>query len=257
MSADVLTIISNFVFLVPMVEAFRRHRWTRAMIYASIIVFSSMYHACNSYRDRCVFDANFHRQLDFFFAQFVIPATALYIICFPHGWEFLERILLILFVVAIVLVQATMGEVFVAQLGITAVAFGFIVLYWVGYAIWKWMNKKKLGVSDNDGDNKYRYLPDYHWEPFAWGIALTGVASALFATELQNHNLYWAVHACWHSLAAMGQYFILQIKQAAPRYANMDAVIQNKAVSRWAMHELEKDPSHQHLLWHRTPKARV
>ena len=196
-----------------------------------------MYHACNSFEGHCVLNANFHRQLDFFFAQFVIPATALYIIIFPKEYAFLERILLILFAVSIIIVQATVGEVFMAQLGIVGVAFGIMLAYWIGYAIWSWAVKKTPN------------LPDYEWEYFAWGIALTGIASALFATELQNHNLYWAVHSCWHTLAAMGQYFILCIRPAAPRYANMDQMIREHVVGKWAKREM--------LLVHHTPHSRI
>ena len=234
--ADVLTILSNFVFLVPMAQAIKKHRWTRAVIYASIILFSSMYHACNSFEGACVFHANFHRQLDFFFAQFVIPATALYIIIFPKEIQFLERILLILFAIAIVLVQVTVGEVFAAQLVITAIAFGCMVVYWSVYALWAWANEEE------------HYFPHYDWECFAWGLGLTGLSASLFATELQNHNLYWAVHSCWHSLAALGQYYLLCIRPAAPRYANMDRMIKTRAVSKWAKREMR--------IVHHTPHGR-
>jgi hypothetical protein len=234
--ADVLTILSNFVFLVPAVKAFQLHRWTRGMIFLCIIVFSSLYHTCNSFEGACLFDAELHRKLDFFFAQFVIPATALYIIIFPKKWQFLERILLILFAIVIVIVQVTAGEVFYAQLLITAVAFAFMAAYWIGYCIW----------AHRTGQD--HYFPPYEWECFTWGIALTGISASLYATELQNHTLYWAVHSCWHSLAAIGQYFILCIRPGADRYANMDRMIAEKGVSNWARRKM--------IFVHQTPASK-
>lgn len=236
--AYILTVLSNFVFLVPTVEAVKQHRWTRACIYLGIVIFSSMYHMCNSFEGHCVFDAHFHRQLDFFFAQFVIPATALYIIIFPHDWLFLERFLLIGFAVGIVLIQVTAGEVFSAQLALVAAAFALMLLYWIGYAVWLWAVKKQKPD-----------MPPYDWEYFFWGIALTAVASSLFATESQNHNFRWAIHSCWHALAAMGQYFILMIRPPAPRYANMDALIHDQVVSKWAHNEMR--------MIHHTPAGRI
>lgn len=233
----VLTILSNLLFIIPMIEAFRRHRFTRAMLFLGVLVFSSMYHTCNSFYGACVFNANFHRQLDYFFAQFTIPATALYIIIFPESIQFLERILLIIFAVMVVILQSQMGEVMLGQLILVASAFGFILIYWFIYAIYQWAIKEKGP-----------YFPNYDWDEFVWGIALTGVASSLFVIEAQGHNLRWATHSVWHALGAMGQFFILRIREPAPRYANMDALIREHVVGKWA---------HEHLLVHHTPISRV
>ena len=237
--AYILTVLSNYFFIVPTVTAFfKEYRWTRGCIYIAIMVFSSMYHVCNSFEGMCVFDAHFHRQLDFFFAQFVIPATALYIIIFPRNCLFLERFLFIAFAIGIVLIQVTAGEVFTAQLVLVAAAFALILVYWIAYATWKWGSQKQRPS-----------LPDYDWENFYWGIALTAIASSLFATESQNPSFRWAIHSLWHALAALGQHFLLQIRPPAPRYANMDALIHNRVVSKWAHREMQ--------LTHHTPIART
>lgn len=212
-----LTILSNLAFLLPFSEAFfYKHRYTRAMLYLGVIVFSSLYHTCNSFSNACVLNANALRQWDYFFAQFTIPATALYVIYFPKGWEALERVLLIVFAVTIAILQSTAGEGLVAQLSICAVAFGLILVYWVGYAVWELSQGK-------DPD-----LPPYDWENFGYGIALTGLASSLFVVEALNHNMRWSIHSVWHILGALGQFWILKIRAPAPKYAVMDAMIREE-----------------------------
>jgi hypothetical protein len=49
--------------------AYYLERWTRFMHYASIIIFSSAYHACNSFPDHCVADPITLRYGDFLWAQ--------------------------------------------------------------------------------------------------------------------------------------------------------------------------------------------
>lgn len=234
----VLTIISNAFFIIPTIEAFRKHRYTRAMLYIGVIVFSSMYHTCSSFYGACAFNANFHRQLDYFFAQFTIPATALYIIIFPQEILFLERVLLIIYAVLVVILQSQLGEVLLGQLILVASSFGFIILYWGVYALYQWSHTK-------NGP----YFPDYDWNQFVWGIGLTAVASSLFVVEAEGPDARWASHSIWHIVGALGQFFILRIREDAPRYANMDSLIRSHAVGRWAEKHL--------LLDHHTPESRV
>jgi len=232
----VLTIISNAFFIIPTIEAFRKHRYTRAMLFIGVIVFSSMYHTCSSFYGACAFNAEFHRQLDYFFAQFTIPATALYIIIFPKEILFLERILLIIYAVLVVILQSQLGEVLLGQVILVASSFGFILLYWIVFALYQWIKTK-------DGP----YFPKYDWEQFVWGLGLTAVASSLFVVEAEGPDARWATHSVWHVVGALGQFFILRIREKADRYANMDSLIRSRAVGKWAAKRLN----------HHTPYSRV
>jgi hypothetical protein len=233
----VLTILSNLVFLIPAVEYYRHYRWTRGTIMLCVMVFSSMYHTCNSFEGGCVFDANYHRQLDYFFAQFTIPVVAIYLIYFPKGWLWLERIFLIAFAITIAILQHQIGEVLQNQLIICACAFGFILVYWVLFMGWNW---KKTSTFD---------LPPYDWEELGPAIMFLSLASSLFVIEAQSHGIRWSIHSVWHALGAMANYYVARIRPAADRYANMDQLIREGAVKQWAEEQL--------LLQHLTPKSRI
>ena len=127
---EVLPILSNFVFLLPAAEAVYMRRWTRFMIYLLIIINSSMYHACSGFSNACAFDAITHRHLDFFFAQLIIPLTALYIIDFPEKWAFLERILIIAFAFVIFITQVLWGESNLIQIVLAIISLVIILVYW-------------------------------------------------------------------------------------------------------------------------------
>lgn len=239
MAEYVLTVISNALFIFAAIELFRRYRFTRAMICLGIFVFSSMYHTCSSFYGACIFNYSTHRHFDYFFAQFIIPATALYIIIFPKCIQFLEHILIILFTVMVVIIQNEMGASFLGQKILVGSAFGLILFYWACYAFYQWAVKK-------EGP----YFPHYDWDAFVWGIALTGVASSLFVIEAEGHHLRWATHSVWHALGALGQFFIARIREPADRYANMDSMIKNHVVGKWAA-------EHLMVLHHQTPPSRT
>jgi hypothetical protein len=207
--AEILTVLSNGWFLLPAIQAAILGRWTRFMVYNLIIVASSMYHTCLFSSSNCVFDAMTHRKFDFFFAQLVIPLSALWIIEFPPLYRKLERILIILFALGIWLTLVLIGESFYIQLVLAAISLSLILVYWLIYAYV--MHKK---------DQEWHF-PEYNWRFLGIGLGYTAVASVLFATQLQNHKFYWAVHSCWHMIAAFGQYFLLLSKVNRPMYASL------------------------------------
>jgi hypothetical protein len=194
---DVVTIVSNAVFLVPAAEAVYKRRWTRFMIYLLVLVCSTMYHACSAFNSACVFDALTHRRLDFFFAQLIIPVSALYVVYFTPQWRFLERIFTIAFAFVILILLLTVGDSMYVQMALAGGALAIILVYWIGYA-----------ASSGGG-----HMPPYEWDYFGMAIALTAASCVLYATQLQYHLMYAWVHACWHSLAAMGQFFFLLIRE--------------------------------------------
>lgn len=205
--ADVLTIISNVAFLLPACEAAYKGKWTRFSIYILIVVASSMYHTCNSYPGSCALPSETLRHLDFFFAQLLIPLTALYVIHFSARWAFLERIFIVAFAFGIFLVQMLIGESIYIQMIVASISFAIIVAYWTGYGI------------------VYARLPYYNWDWLIMGLGFTAVACSLFVTQLQYHLLYAYTHSCWHTIAALGQYYLLLSCKTDPtaKFKSLDA----------------------------------
>lgn len=218
---DVLLIVSNVFFLIPSVKSVMLHRYTRAAVYFLMMVASAFYHTCNSFPSACVFEAQTHKKIDFFFAQLIIPVTALYIIKFSPAYAFLERWLIILFAVVIFVIEVVADEAFIVQMVVGLVSVLMIAVYWIYFGIHKYRNEKYVLHSPHP-----RFaIPNYNWMDFSLGIGLSALACSLFATQKQWHLGYWAIHSVWHTLAAFGQYFILCIRDEAPRYAAMDKQI--------------------------------
>jgi len=197
---NALMVASNAFFIIPCIKAVTLHTWTRAGLYFLMIFASSFYHAYYS---------AITRKTDFFFAQLLIPVTALYIVKFTRSVYFLERWLIMAFAVAIFLVEVVSDEPFWMQLVVAGASALIIAIYWLVYAARKgrWV------------------LPPYDWDNFALGIALTATACSLYATQMEWHNGRAYIHSAWHALAALGQYFILCINPPKPRYAALDAPV--------------------------------
>lgn len=246
---EVLMIITNAFFFIPSVKAATLHRWTRAALYFFMIFASSFYHACNSFMDQCVLPADVGRKTDFFFAQLLIPVTALYIVKFPLRFAFIERWLILGFAVALYLVEIYFNEPLWMQIVVVGISVLVIAIYWISYAVAKYNEYVKYAiapanyrisrdvvVSPNPWDIKPKqevffrcekrkecHLPKYDWDAFAMGIGLTSLACVLFVTQGEWHLGRPYVHSVWHTAAAFGQYFILCIRDAAPRNAALDA----------------------------------
>jgi hypothetical protein len=240
---DVLPVLSNFFFLIPAAEAVYMRRWTRFMIYLLILISSSMYHTCAGFANACAFDSMTHRHMDFFFAQLIIPLTALYIIVFPPKWAFLERILIISFAFVIFITQVVWGESNFIQMILAAVSLVMILVYWIVYAVTEFAKNPGAGW----------HLPSYDWPMFVMGLGCTAVACNLYATQLQYHGTYWATHSCWHTLAAFGQYFILLIlpRMEGAEYMSLDNEILSVDMRR------RINIGWHTLIRHTVPKSRV
>lgn len=225
--ADVLLVVSNLVFLVPVIKAARmvcagdaiRIVW--ATVYVCIIVASGSYHLCNSFSSTCLFNAATHRAIDFFFAQLVIPLTALFLVYFSHRWQWLEWTAIAAFAALLFVLEITVGEGFIIQMILALACFLIVAGYWIGFALYR----KRYGRA------RRARLPYYDWDAFLVGIVLTLLAVSLFATQMQWHSGYWAIHSLWHALGAMGQYFILWIKDG-PQTAVVDEATDGAVVSR-------------------------
>lgn len=206
---DVFTIISNLWFIAPAIKATNKRRITRACFYWGIVINSSIYHTCNSFEGACFLSASTHRKYDFFFAMMQIPLTALYFVYFPEEETHLERFLIFLFALGVSYVQNLVEDSLYVQLVLTGLALAIMIIYWIIYA------------SQNKGK-----FPPYNWEAFSNGVVLTAVSCVLYASEMINHDMYWAIHSVWHIDAANAQYWLLDIREAAPIGTSMDMKIQ-------------------------------
>lgn len=201
---DVFTVISNLAFILPIAEAWRRDKLWAVIVYTFQMFASGAYHSCNSFSGVCFgLSPRLLRDMDFFWAQYLIFMTTLNLIMFPTGnkvWRWVPPLLATAAGTVIFFLQRWIGESTFLQFGIAFVSLGGLVIYWIAYAIYRWLE------VDRDGP----LLPPYKWHYLSYGLALSGMASSLYVTEMQNHNMYWAIHSVWHLSAAFGQYFLLK-----------------------------------------------
>lgn len=215
--ADVLSVISNVAFLLPSVQSVYLRHWTRAILYFFMIFASSFYHSCNSWSGHCYLSADLHRKTDFFFAQLLIPVTALYIIKFKGAWCFLERVFIFLAAAVLFVVEALSNEPFIIQVIIAGASFFAIIGYWIGYAFYTKKTEQKARI------------PHYDWTAMVLGVGTTALACVLFATQRTWHGGYPYVHSVWHVLAAFGQFWVLMTRpKRGPLYPVLDKKISRK-----------------------------
>lgn len=214
---DVLSVVSNLAFLLPSVQSVILRHWTRAVLYFFMIFASGFYHTCIAWSGACVLDARIHCKLDFFFAQLLIPVTALYIIKFKGAWCFLERVLIMLCALVLFIVETVSDEPFIIQVIIAGASFFAIVAYWIGYAIY---TKRTEGRAR---------IPRYDWGAMMLGVGCTAFACVLFATQRMWHQGYPWIHSIWHVLAALGQYWVLMTRpERGPIYPVLDQKIRRR-----------------------------
>lgn len=211
---DVFLIVSNLALWIPAAQAFYyMHKtyvqWMRAVyaimgcVYFIMGITSALYHLCDSFPNACLFSYGIHIDLDFFFAQLIIPMSSLYLIYFTPSYQWIWFILFfIFFAPGVWVVTISMGNALWVQGVISAVAIGIVAIYWMYYYA---VQTKKLS-----GRCKF---PPYNWMYLLMAIALTGLSISLFSVQNIWHTGYWAIHSLWHVLAALGQYFLLKIRE--------------------------------------------
>lgn len=217
-----LLVLSNAFFIIPSIKAYLLNRHTRSILYFLMIFASSFHHSCIG-GINCVLPANFSRKLDFFFAQLLIPVTALYLIKFPQRLVKLERYIIWSFMVALLMVEYFLNEPFWMQLIVVGLSVLFLFVYWIIYGCYA--QKEYREETGEASCNKGCAFPKYDWINLGLGLGLSAMATTLFATQERWPGGYDFVHAVWHSLAALGQYYILSSRDAAPAWAAMDARI--------------------------------
>jgi hypothetical protein len=201
---DAFTIASNLAFVFPAVEAAERQFWPEAIIYFAVVLCSSLYHGCNSFGGTgCIgLPPHLLRDMDFYTAQLCIPLIALYAIKpWADSWYAFKTIALSVVAMALFFAQRYWGNAPDVQLLVAGLSFGAIFVYWGLYVLRQLRSTSKVT----------HYLPKYRWSYFALGIGLSGAAVSLYAAEMLNHQMYWAIHSCWHLDAALGQLMLLKI----------------------------------------------
>ena len=191
--------LSNLIFLVDSYIAFVYARYTRAFIYLAIVFASGSYHLCKSYVNACLFDYTVQRNIDFFFAEFVIPLTAFYLMDFGR-LAFLETWLILLTAVVLALIQIS-GHAGMMVHGAIAVTSASLL---IGY--WALTCCRRV---------RYNFLYLFI------GIFLTALGVILFTIQETWMDAYWALHSLWHVLVGLGQYFIIITKPPAKRWQNL------------------------------------
>lgn len=205
-------------------KSYKLHRWTRASLFFLMIFASGTYHTCNSF-NACIFQPRIHRKVDFFFAQLLIPVTALYLVFFGLEYAFVERFLIIGFAASIAIVEFLLDEPFVLQLAIAGISLLIILIYWAVYASMKHNEWEKEHGEDGLTLCRGAKLPPYNWHELSVGIALTAFACSLFTVQKSWWSGYVWIHTIWHVLAGFAQYFILCCRDGMPKQAAIDAEV--------------------------------
>ena len=189
---DALTVFSNLSLLIPAITAYYLNRRLRALIYVFMFIFSALYHLCDSF-DLCLFSFQFHHNLDFFFAEFLIILGGLYLVDFTPSTQYIEYWLIFSGGLIIVILQDVLPGELSVQAGITIVVFS-------GVAI-NWYLREKRG--------------HYNWILLALGIILSIGSIMLFSVQNVLPQGYWGIHSLWHITAALGQHYILKSRDKA------------------------------------------
>jgi hypothetical protein len=200
--SQILPIISNLAFVAPMLRAIVRGHYTRAAIYALIPFTSGSYHACDAYASACLFSFPFHRQLDFFFAELIIPLSALYLVIWGD-WAPVERFLIVGFAVALAILQyALPTSDFVVQGIVVATAIVIVAIYWTVYAAMACGRAQKCVAA----------FPEYSWPDLLLFVTLATTSIVMFSVQNYMYYDYDWIHSLWHCLAAFGQWYLLAAK---------------------------------------------
>jgi hypothetical protein len=184
-------------------------RWTMFMHCLAIIIFSSCYHACNSFNGSCFANPVTLRYGDFFWAQLVIPHAVFLLIKLAPAWYKTQRIGLFSAGILIYFSLILWGDGLMIQLVIAAISLLVLIVYWITYVA------------------IYGLFPEYQWFPLMTGIGALGIASTLYIFQTQVPSLRWALHSDWHRLAALGLACIIWCRKRVPwsHYAALDKPI--------------------------------
>lgn len=224
MGVEWLLVASNAWFIKPSIRAHNREHSTYAVLYFLMIFASAFHHACLG-GINCVFPPTIARKTDFFFAQLLVPMTALYLIQEPLKYAKVKRYVIWLFMVTLFSVEVFTDEPFLIQLIVVCASLVMLCAYWIIYAL-----HASRCCSDSKPKRSCRF-PPYDWYNLSMGFWLSILAVSLFGTQGHWPGGYDWIHSVWHILAAEGQDYFVQSRTPAPENAVVDAelvAIKNK-----------------------------
>lgn len=209
----------------PAFRAFSYAEYEYGVIYALIPFTSGSFHTCDEYQV-CLFQFTYQRDLDYFFAMFMLPMTGLYIVHWRHIWRPLRNVLLMLFALLLAFTLYWGGGTIGGMVLFAAIAVGIPVVYWCGYAASACIDYpndyslRRVCCCESTEDERIpggRYFPKYEWGNLFAGVALTALGVIMFIMQTTfTYEWWWATHSLWHCVEAFGQWYILACKAPPP-----------------------------------------
>jgi hypothetical protein len=162
--------------------------------------------------------------MDYIVAILIIPMTAIYFVHWDRLWKPMQHILLVFFVFLVILIQVqNTTDSLTAPGVVVAAALAIPLCYWLGYFVYmRWVYVPDVLHSSASGTWKptcwnWGFFPKYEWGALLATLGLSAIAIALFATQgMFAYSWVPNIHAMWHIFAALGQYFLMEIKAPSP-----------------------------------------
>ena len=206
-------VVTNFPALLVAAKWYYWGHGLVPLIFISVFVNSSSYHACDSWSGFCMYsDYQVLHDLDFWSAQMTITVAALHLIywvsphpdvAIPLGVPFLQSAFIFFFgfLNALVIILANSHEL--AQLATVGLALLTVVFYWIGYGI------------------RYKSFPKYNIPHLLLGLTLTGISLLLFNFQNAVPEMYWGIHGAWHCTGFCGAWYWASVMPMFPSWLNV------------------------------------
>ena len=193
---EVFTVISNASLLLAAYTGWKFGRIFRASTQFAEAIISALYHLC-SYTTYCLFGFQALHYLDFFNAELQLVLALLYYIDFKRNYEWIEWIMILIFVAILVTLQIVLPSELYVQAGLISVLFLVIIVYWFIFGV-----------------------PKYDWYYVTLSFSLLATSAILFSYQTVYPEGYWAIHSMWHLLSGIGITFNYYIKDPVPLHYN-------------------------------------
>lgn len=189
-----LPIISNFPFALASNRALAYGLPFEAFLFMFVALFTSpLYHLCMGFPAACLWSVYKHHVVDFWSAELTIPVMSLRFVRFRM--PYLKLWIILVATVAIGFIVTGTESGLMNQAIIAGVSLGFVVLYLVWHRL------------------AHGYWPQYDLIQLALGIGFTSLGVCFFVVQEWWPPYYGYNHSYWHSLTAVGMYFLIGIRE--------------------------------------------
>jgi hypothetical protein len=201
-----LPIVSNLPYVCVAARSLEYGYGLRAFLFLFVGLFTSpVYHLCMGFPYACMWSVYKHHVVDFWTAELSMPLAALLFIRFRA--PFVEKWLILTAVVVIgLLVTGTSGN-FMTQAAIGGSSLAFVVVYLVWHKF------------------AHHYWPEYDLVQVVLGLGFSALAVSFFVEQEWYPPYYWYNHSYWHTLGAIGMWFLTGIKEPQDPALNLEARI--------------------------------